>query len=51
MSDSPDKLVLALLHDMRASQQRMEDKLDELVRRVRLDQRLDRIEKRLNLIA
>lgn len=34
MSDSPGKLVLALLRDMRASQQRMEDKLDELVRRV-----------------
>jgi uncharacterized coiled-coil protein SlyX len=34
MSDQPDNLVRGLLRDMRASQQRIEDKLDELVRRV-----------------
>lgn len=72
MTDQPDNLVLSLLRDMRAGQQRMEGKLDELVRRVssvetnlaqvhvdlaahaarmdRMDSRLDRIEKQLNLV-
>ena len=34
MTDQPDKLVLTLLREMRGSLQRVEDKLDELVRRV-----------------
>jgi archaellum component FlaC len=34
MTDQPDNLVLTLLRDMRASQQRIEEKLDELVLRV-----------------
>ena len=34
MADEPDNLVVSLLRDMRAGQQRMEGKLDELVRRV-----------------
>jgi len=34
MADDPDNLVLSLLRDIRASQPRMESKLDELVRRV-----------------
>ena len=34
MIDQPDSLVLTLLRDMRGSLQRVESKLDELVRRV-----------------
>lgn len=34
MTDQPDSLVLTLLRDMRGSLQRVEDKVDELVRRV-----------------
>jgi hypothetical protein len=34
MTDQPDGLVLTLLRDMRAGLERMEGKLDELVRRV-----------------
>jgi len=34
MTDEPGKLVLTILRDMRASLQRVEGKVDELVRRV-----------------
>ncbi|MGZ5907844.1 MAG: hypothetical protein ACXWKQ_21040 [Reyranella sp.] len=34
MTDQPDSLVLTILRDMRGSLQRVENKLDELVRRV-----------------